>query len=139
LLFLREPARREVEASAHAPVPHQLPANSGRGARFSGRCSLGQVAVVMADVAANVWAAPVLSRDFGLTAAAVRGLGRRPDVRHRRRGRSARRDLRPISGQKSRRRGGIADLGAVIAAGIGVPAATVPADAGVTSFAVALG
>ena len=136
LMILREPPRHEVESSSDAPfrvVAREL---------WSRRAFLvplfaGQIAVVMADAAAGVWVAPVLSRTYGLQpqdfggwigalifATGVAGaiLG----------GVSA--DL----GQKSKVRGGIL-IGAVIAAGLGVPAAFFPIMPGVPALAVMLG
>lgn len=136
LLWLREPARREVEAKAGAPL-RIVAAELWSRRAFLIPLFAGQIAVVMADVAATVWVAPVLSRDFGLApqefagwvgvlmfatgvAGAVLG-GISADV-----------------GQKSERPGGLL-LGAVIAAGVGVPAALFPIMPGVTSLAIALG
>lgn len=136
LLLMREPARQEVEAGIHAPwrvVMAELWARRS----FLGPLFLGQVTVVMADAAAAIWASPVLSRSYGLAppdfagwmgslifltgvAGAVLG-GFAADL-----------------GQKSGRRGGLL-LGAVIAAGLGIPAALFPVMPGVPSFAFALG
>jgi MFS family permease len=134
--MMREPPRHEVEASPDAPfrvVAGELWARRA----FLGPLFAGQVAVVMADVAATVWVAPVLSRDFGLqpqqfagwVGALMFGTGVAGAV------------LGGISadiGQRSRRRGGLL-FGAVIAAGMGVPAAMFPLMPGVVGFAVALG
>lgn len=136
LLLLREPERREVEAGPNAPF-RVVAAELWSRRSFLGPLFAGQIAVVMADVAATVWVAPVLSRDFGLGAqefagwvgALLFGTGVAGAVLG---GISA--DL----GQKSFRRGGII-LGAVVAAGMGVPAALFPLMPGVISFAVALG
>ncbi len=136
LIFLREPPRREVEASPNAPF-RIVAAELWARRAFLGPLFAGQVAVVMADVAATVWVAPVLSRDFGLqpqqfagwVGALMFGTGVAGAVLG---GVSA--DL----GQKGRRRGGLL-LGAVIAAGMGVPAAMFPLMPDVVSFAVMLG
>lgn len=136
LLLLREPMRREVEASTNAPFRVVATELWSRRA-FLIPLFAGQIAVVMADVAAGVWVAPVLSRDFGLSpqefagwvGALMFGAGIAGAVLG---GISA--DL----GQKSNLRGGII-LGAVIAAGLGIPAALFPLMPSVTSFAVALG
>ncbi|WP_243853550.1 MFS transporter [Sphingopyxis panaciterrae] len=136
LLMLREPERREVEAGPDAPF-RIVAAELWARRAFLGPLFAGQVAVVMADVAATVWVAPVLSRDFGLqpqefagwVGALMFGTGVAGAV------------LGGISadmGQKSRRRGGLL-LGAVIAAGVGIPAAMFPLMPGVIGFAVALG
>lgn len=136
LFVLREPPRQEVEAGPHAPfrtVARELWSRR----RFLVPLFAGQVTVVMADAAAGIWAAPVLSRSYGLRpdqfagwmgillfAAGIGGaiLG----------GLSA--DL----GQKSGRRGGIL-IGAVIAAAIGIPSALFPVMPGVIGFAIAIG
>lgn len=136
LLLLREPIRREVEASTDAPF-RVVAAELWSRRAFLGPLFAGQIAVVMADVAAAVWVAPVLSRDFGLSpqefagwvGALMFGTGVAGAVLG---GISA--DL----GQKSKLRGGII-LGAVIAAGLGIPAALFPLMPSITGFAVALG
>lgn len=136
LLLLREPIRREVEASTNAPF-RVVAAELWSRRAFLIPLFAGQIAVVMADVAAGVWVAPVLSRDFGLSpqefagwvGALMFGTGVAGAVLG---GISA--DL----GQKSKLRGGII-LGAVIAAGLGIPAALVPLMPSITGFAIALG
>ncbi|MBL8652206.1 MAG: MFS transporter [Sphingopyxis sp.] len=136
LLFLREPARREVEASPDAPF-RVVAAELWARRAFLIPLFAGQVAVVMADVAATVWIAPVLSRDFGLTpqqfsgwvGALLFGTGVLGAVIG---------GLSADWGQKSGRRGGLL-LGAVIAAGIGVPAALFPIMPSVTGVAIMLG
>lgn len=136
LLFLREPARREVAAGTHAPF-RVIFGELWERRSFLLPLFLGQVTVVMADNAAVIWSAPVLSRNYGLSpqdfagwmgvlifAAGVFGaiLG----------GVAA--DL----GQKSARRGGLL-IGAVIAAAIGIPASLFPIAPGTIGFAVGLG
>ena len=67
LLLIREPERQEVEqvnASIKA-IASALWARRG----FLVPLFIGQVGVVMADMAAGVWAAPVLIRNYGLTPA----------------------------------------------------------------------
>lgn len=136
LLLLREPARREVEAGPDAPF-RIVAAELWARRAFLGPLFAGQVAVVMADVAATVWVAPVLSRDFGMlpqefsgwVGALMFGTGVAGAVLG---------GLSADMGQRSRRRGGLL-LGAVIAAGLGVPAAMFPLMPDVVSFAVALG
>ncbi|WP_235510611.1 MFS transporter [Tsuneonella troitsensis] len=136
LLFLREPARGEVESKAGAPfrvVAGELWARKAFLLPLFG----GQIAVVMVDVAATVWVAPVLSRDFGLrpqefagwVGALMFGTGVAGAILG---------GLSADWGQRSGRRGGIL-IGATIAAGLGVPAALFPLMPGVTSFAVMLG
>jgi len=135
LLLLREPARHEVEAAPDAPfrvVAAELWARRG----FLAPLFAGQVAVVMADVAAGVWVAPVLQRSYALkpedfggwVGALVFASGVLGSILG---GASA--DL----GQKSAMRGGLL-LGAVIAAGLGVPAALFPVMPGVLAFGIAL-
>lgn len=136
LLLLREPIRREVEASTNAPF-RVVTAELWSRRAFLIPLFAGQIAVVMADVAAGVWVAPVLSRDFGLSpqefagwvGALTFGTGVAGAILG---GISA--DL----GQKSKLRGGII-LGAVIAAGLGIPAALFPLMPSITGFAIALG
>jgi MFS family permease len=136
LLLLREPERREVAAGTHAPF------RIVAGELWSRRAFLlplfgGQVTVVMADAAAAIWAAPVLSRQYGLSpdqfagwmGALIFGAGVVGAI------------LGGVAaewGQKSDRRGGLL-LGAVIAAAVGIPAALFPVMPGVPAFAVALG
>lgn len=136
LLALREPERREIVASIHAPlrvVTRELWARRA----FLIPLFLGQVGVVMADAAAAIWASPVLSRSYGLApqdfaawmgalifAAGVAGSilgGVAADIGHR-----------------SARRGGLL-AGAVIAATLGVPAALFPIAPSIPLFAVAIG
>ena len=66
LLFMREPARQETAAGPNASFGVVF------GEIWSRRGLLlplfaGQVGVIMADVAASIWAAPILSRSYGLT------------------------------------------------------------------------
>jgi MFS family permease len=134
LFLMREPQRREVESSTTAPfrvVAHELWSRRA----FLGPLFAGQVAVVMADAAAGVWVAPVLSRYYGLqpqqfgswigAILLISGI-----VGAALGGASA--DL----GQRSRIRGGLL-IGATIAAALGVPAALFPIMPSVPSFAVA--
>lgn len=135
LFFLREPVRHEVESAPDAPfrvVARELWSRR----RFLGPLFAGQIAVVMADAAAGVWIAPVLSRRFamqpqdfggwvggliflsGIIGAVLGGIS-------------------ADAGQKSGRRGAIL-LGAVIAAGVGVPMALFPILPNVTMLAIAL-
>lgn len=71
LLFLREPERHEVE-QANAPIKAIAAALWARRA-FLVPLFIGQVGVVMADMAAGVWAAPVLIRNYGLSPAEFGG------------------------------------------------------------------
>lgn len=136
LLTLREPERREVAEAIHAPfriLAGELWARRG----FLIPLFIGQSSVVMADTAAVIWAAPVLSRSYGLRpdqfagwmgillfATGVLGtiIG----------------GIASDAGHKSRLRGGIL-LGALVAAVIGVPAALFAVGPTVTLFAAGLG
>ena len=135
LLLMREPARHELESSPDAPFRVVARELWSRRA-FLGPLFAGQVAVVMADAAANVWVSPILSRSFGLQpqqfgswvgallfAAGIGGgvLG----------------GLSADIGQRSRVRGGLL-LGAVIAAALGIPAALFPIMPSVPAFAACL-
>ncbi len=136
LLLLREPARREVAATTHAPFG-VLAGQLWSRRRFLIPLFVGQVAVVMADNAALVWAAPVLSRRFGLqpgdfagwmgALVLVSGLGG-----------TLLGGFTADLGQKSGRRGGLL-IGASVAAMLGVPAALFPIAPSVTWFALAFG
>ncbi len=136
LFLLREPARREVAASTHAPF-RIVTAELWARRAFLIPLFMGQVSVVMADAAAAIWAAPVLSRSFGLQPDQFAGW------------------MGPLIfvagllgaivggfsadwGQKSGRQGGLL-IGAVVAAAIGIPAALFPIGPSVPVFAVALG
>lgn len=136
LLLLREPARHEVAATTHAPF-NALVAQLWARRSFLAPLFVGQVAVVMADNAALVWASPVLSRHYGLQpgdfagwmGALVFGSGLVGTLLG---------GFAADWGQKSRVRGGLL-LGAVIAAAIGIPAALFPIGPTVTWFAIAFG
>jgi MFS family permease len=136
LLLMREPVRHEVEAGPGAPfrtVARELWARRA----FLVPLFAGQVAVVMADAAAGIWAAPILSRNYGLQpqdfaawmGALLIGTGIAGGVLG---------GIAADLGQKSGRRGGIL-IGAVIAAAIGIPAALFSISPSVPVFAVALG
>ena len=136
LLFLREPARHEVEAgpgAAFKVVWAEVKARRG----WIIPLFVGQTSVVMADAAAAIWVSPVLERNYhiqpgdfaswlgalvlvtGIVGAIIGGIVA---------------DL----GQKSRIRGGLL-IGAIAAAAAGVPSALFPIMPGVGSFAVAIG
>ena len=133
LLFLREPARHELEAGpnpAFATVARELWSRRA----FLIPLFVGQTSVVMADAAAGIWASPVLERFYhlkpdefggwlgaiifvtGIVGAVLGGLA-------------------ADWGQKSGRRGGLL-IGAVAAAVLGVPAALFPVMPGVVGFGV---
>jgi predicted MFS family arabinose efflux permease len=119
-LFLREPERREVEAGEHAPLRVVLRELALRRA-FLIPLFIGQIGVAMADVAASIWIAPVLTRDYGLTAdrfggivgAIVFGTGIVGSIAG---------GLLADRGQRSGKRGGIL-ASALIFAALGVPSA----------------
>ena len=136
LLFIREPARREVGAHVNSAFGPALRALWARRALL-GPLFLGQVTVVMADAAAAIWAAPVLTRDYGQQPGDFAGwmggvlllsglfgtiLG----------------GLSVDWGQKTRLRGGLL-IGAVIATLLGIPGALFPIMPSVGGFAVLLG
>ncbi len=136
LLLLREPERREIEAGPRASlatVGRELWARRA----FLAPLFAGQMSVVMADSAAGIWAAPVLSRNFGLQPGdfaewmglLVLGAGVVGSVLG---------GIGADIGYRSRRRGGLL-LVAVVAAAIGIPAALFPVAPAVPEFALALG
>lgn len=65
LLTLREPVRREV--SAPSVSFSDAIAGIWQRRKLLAPLFLGQVTVVMADASATIWAAPVLTRDYGQT------------------------------------------------------------------------
>lgn len=136
LVTLREPSRKEVVASTHAPFKVVVGELWARRA-FLFPLFIGQVSVVMADAAASIWASPVLSRSYGVPpedfagwmGALIFATGLAGSILG---GFAA--DL----GQRSRRRGGLL-IGAIIAASVGVPAALFPVAPSVPLFGVAIG
>ncbi len=134
LALLREPARQEVTAASGAPLGVMARELWARRA-FLAPLFVGQVAVVMADNAALVWAAPVLTRRFGLQpadfagwmGALVLGSGFIGTLLG---------GFAADYGQKSKRRGSLL-LGAVVAAIIGVPAALFPVAPDTVWFGIA--
>ena len=136
LLLLREPARQEVAATTHAPFA-VLAAELWSRRTFLAPLFVGQVAVVMADNAALVWAAPVLGRHYGLQpgdfAGWMGGLVFLSGL-----GGTLLGGFAADIGQQSGRRGGLL-LGALIASAVGVPAALFPIGPTVTWFAIAFG
>lgn len=136
LLALHEPERHEVAAPDHAPF-RVLAAELWARRAFLVPLFVGQSSVVMADTAAVIWAAPVLSRSHGLRPDQFAGwmgvllfatgvLG------------TVVGGLASDAGQASRRRGGIL-IGALAGAAIGVPAALFAIAPDVPLFAVGLG
>ncbi|HVF93813.1 MAG TPA: MFS transporter [Sphingomonas sp.] len=136
LLLLREPARHEVAAGTHAPfrvVAGELWARRA----FLLPLFMGQVSVVMADAAAAIWAAPVLSRSFGLQPhQAATWMG--PLIFFAGLIGAVFGGLSADWGQKSGRQGGLL-IGAVVAAAVGIPAALFPIAPSVPLFGAALG
>jgi MFS family permease len=136
LLLLAEPARRELGNIVHPPFGVVLRELWIRRA-FLIPLFIGQISVVMADVAAGIWAAPVLTRDHGLTpeqfgawmglAVLVPGIAG-----------SIIGGIAADLGQRSSRRGGIL-YGAVIASVVAIPAALFPLAPGLAGFASVLG
>lgn len=66
LLIMREPARKEISETVHTSLGPALRAIWARRALLA-PLFVGQVSVVMADTAATIWAAPVLSRSYGVS------------------------------------------------------------------------
>lgn len=136
LLLLREPPRSEIEAGPHAPLATVARELWARRA-FLGPLFAGQMSIVMADAAAVIWAAPVLTRQYGLQPGAfaawlgaliiVAGLLG-----------SVAGGIGADRGFRSGRRGGLM-LSATIAAAIGIPAALFPIAGSVPLFALILG
>lgn len=118
--FLREPARHEVEAGESAPLRIVLRELAARRA-FLIPLFIGQIGVAMVDVAASIWVAPVLTRDYHLTAdrfggtvgAIVFGVGIAGSIAG---------GLLADRGQRNGRRGGIL-MSALAFAVLGIPAA----------------
>ena len=135
-ILLREPERREVEASASAPF-RVLGAELWARRRFLAPLFVGQVSVVMADAAATIWASAVLQRSFGLkpeqfaswVGAILLGAGVVGSILG---------GLMADWGHRRFPRGGIL-AGAVLAAVIGVPTALYPIAPSVPMFAFAFG
>jgi MFS family permease len=135
-LALREPARHEVEISEN-PAFRQAMAAIWRRRGLLAPMFVGQISVVMADTAASIWAAPVLTRTYGLQPTqyagwmglVLLGAGLFGAVFG---GFAA--DL----GQKSRIRGGIL-IGAVVGSALSIPASLFPIMPTVPGFAAMLG
>jgi MFS family permease len=123
LFLLREPARHEIEAGPRAPL-RVVAGELWERRAFLVPLFVGQIAVVMADGAAGIWAAPLLERSYGLKPAAFAGwLGL--IVLATGIAGSILGGLAADWGQKTGRRGGLL-IGAVAAAVIGVPSALYP-------------
>lgn len=65
VLLIREPARLEVEAGPHPPI-RVVAAELWERRGFLVPLFVGQAGVLMADAAAAIWAAPVITRRYGL-------------------------------------------------------------------------
>ena len=135
LFLLNEPKRLEIAEGLSIPLHEAIAEMWARRALIL-PLLIGQIAVVMADTAATIWAAPVLSRNYGLTPAqfsawigavilvagilgAVFG------------------GLAADFGHKSRIPGGLL-IGAVAAAALSIPAAFFPVMPTVGAFAAML-
>ena len=135
LFALHDPPRLEIvqKTQAIGPALHGLWLRRGLLIPLFG----GQVSVVMADVAAGIWGAPVLTRSYHLQPASfgawfglvilVAGIGG-----------SVVGGFAADIGNKTRLRGGIL-LGAVIASGLSIPASCFSIMPGVPGFALMLG
>jgi len=123
LLALREPVRRELGGVVHPDVQATLHELWLRR-RFLAPLFVGQIGVVMADMSASIWAAPVLTRDFGLAPeqfAATMGLAvLLPGIVG-----SVVGGISADAGHRSGRRGGIL-IAAVVASGVALPGALFP-------------
>ena len=135
LLFLREPQRRETVAAAGAPFAVVIRELWDRRA-FLLPLFIGQISVAMADTAAAIWAAPILSRSYGLQpdqfagwmGAVIFGAGVLGAVLG---------GLAADAGHRLKRRGGIL-IGAVVTSGLAIPAALFPIAPDTTIFAIGL-
>lgn len=133
--LLREPPRREVTVTGTLPLRVAAAALWERR-RLLLPLFIGQVTVVMADTAAGIWMAPVITRRFGQTpeqfaewsglVILVGGLGG-----------SILGALSADWGQTRRLPGGLLG-GAVVAAGLSIPAAFYPLMPSTLSFACTL-
>ncbi|WP_374648100.1 MFS transporter [Rhizorhabdus sp.] len=123
LLFLREPARQETVRAGRTSAKDVFRELWARRS-FLLPLFVGQVSVAMVDTAAGIWAAPILSRSYGLQphqfagpmGLVIFGAGVLGAVIG---------GVAADAGHKSARRGGIL-IGAVVAAIVSVPAALFP-------------
>lgn len=136
LLLLREPPRHEVGGGLDAPLK-LIARELWLRRAFLLPLFLAQSSVVMADAAAGIWAAPVLTRSYGLAPDQFAGWMGLLVLSTGLVG-SALGGIAADRGQRSGRPGGVL-TGALIAAAIGTPAALFPIAPSVGSFAVALG
>ncbi len=135
LAFLREPARLEKRIEPQASVGQTFRELAEYRA-FLIPLFVGQIGVLMADAAAAIWAAPVLSRSYGLSpqefggwmGAVVFGAGIVGAVVG---------GIAADAGHKSARPGGIL-IGAIVASIIALPAAAFPLSPSIPVFAGSL-
>jgi len=132
ILLMREPARHEVGEAADQPLGPALREIWERRAMLL-PLFLGQVTVVMADTAAAVWAAPVLTRDFHLQPAQFGGWMGLVVLASGIVG-SVLGGVAADIGHKRDPRGGIL-FGAIVAAVLAIPGALFPVAPGVPAFA----
>lgn len=136
VLCLREPARRETQAKVAPPLRRSLAALWARRAYLL-PLFVGQVTVVMADTAAGIWIAPVITRRYGQAPEQFAGWSGLVILTGGFVG-SVLGALTADFGQSRRWRGGILG-GAVVAAGLSIPLAAYPLMPSATSFAWVLG
>ncbi len=136
VLRLREPARQELGNLVHPPIGEVL-RELWRRRAYLGPLFVGQIGVVMADVAAGIWAAPVLTRDHGLRpeqfAAAIGLAVLVPGIVGSIIGGHA-----ADAGLRSGRQGGML-YGAIVAAAVSAPAALFPLADTLAGFTGVLG
>jgi MFS family permease len=135
LFALREPARQEL-GTLSSPDVAEVARELWQRRGWLVPLFIGQVGVVMADVAAGIWAAPVLTRDHGLGpeqfAAWMGAAVLLPGILGSLIG-----GLAADWGQKSMRRGGIL-YGAVVASAAAIPTALFPVVPSLEGFAAVL-
>ena len=135
LLFLREPERREVGEAPHAELAVVLRELWARRAVLA-PLFIGQAGVVMADVAATLWAAPILQRDYGLQPPQFAGwMG--AVVLFTGAGGAVVGGFAADAAQRSRLPGGVV-LGAAIASALAIPGALFAVAPSVPMFALLL-
>lgn len=135
LFFLREPARQEVGNGMDAGF-RQVMAELWRRRLLVAPLFFGQVTLVMADTAALVWSAPVLTRIHGLEPGEFAGWMGAAVLFSGLVG-SALGGFAADFGQKINLKGGIL-IGAVIAAALSIPASLFPIMPTVSGFVILL-
>jgi MFS family permease len=135
LLALAEPTRRETGNLAHPPLATVL-GELWKRRGYLVPLFVGQTSVVMADVAAGIWASPVLTRDHGLSPEQFAGWMAMavlvPGIAG-----SIIGGIAADLGRRSRRRGGML-IGAIVASVVSIPAALFPLAPGLEAFALVL-